>query len=141
MKEVIESIKDTHWDDRSPEKNERYAPSYEGLLIQTNKQLIKIAISSDQRCCEDVGSFSTNEEDLDYFTGAEIFGIKLTDESLNTKMIQEKFEYGFDGGGIQFVDIETSKGTIQYAVYNHHNGYYGHEIVIESEQLKHSGSL
>lgn len=134
MKEIIEKIEETNWSD-----NDSYG-GMEGLLVTTNKQVIKIGISSGQSCCEDSGSFSTNDNIKD-FIGAEVLGIKLTDTSLNTQMIKERFEYGFDSGGIQFVDIETSKGPLQYAVYNSHNGYYGHNIKIESEQLKHSDYL
>lgn len=134
--EKILKIEETTFD----QGKEWYQSGYDGLLVTTDKQVIKIGICNGQSCCENWGNFSTNDNIQD-FVGAEILGLKLTDTSLNTKMIEDKFEYGFDEGDIQFVDIETNKGTLQYAVYNSHNGYYGHSIIIESEQLKHSGSL
>lgn len=114
--------------------------SGEGFVIRTTKQEIKILIANSSNCCENWGHFSTNDN-VDDFIGARILGIKLTNEALNTQMIKDKFEYGFDGGGIQFVDIETNLGSLQFAVYNSHNGYYSHSIIIQSEQLNHEGSL
>ena len=113
---------------------------FEGYRIQTDKQQILIGISSGQSCCEETGYFSTNDSPQD-FVGATLTGIKLTDISLNTEMINKRFEYGFDGGGIQFVDLETDRGTFQIAVYNAHNGYYGHDIRVTSEQLKYEDVL
>ena len=127
--EKIISIKETNWD------KDKWGDSKTGYEITTNKQTIRIGISDYQSCCEDWGYFTTNDE-LQDFLGAEIMGIKLTDTCLNTELIKDKFVYGFDEGEIQFVDIETTKGTLQLAVYNSHNGYYGHSIVIDSEQLK-----
>jgi hypothetical protein len=34
-----------------------------------------------------------------------------------------------------FVNIETSRGTLQFIAYNRHNGYYGHKVKIDSIQL------
>lgn len=34
---------------------------------------------------------------------------------------------------IQFVDFVTSRGTFQLAVYNSHNGYYGHGIIVAKD--------
>lgn len=112
----------------------------EGYVIKTDKQDILIGISNRQSCCENWGYFSTND-DIKEFVGADLLDIKLTDTSLNTKIIEEKFEYGFDDGGIQFVDLNTSKGTLQFVVYNAHNGYYGHSIEIKSKQLNYKQCL
>lgn len=112
----------------------------EGYKITTDKQEIKVLISDGQSCCENAGYFATND-DVDSFVGAKISGIKLTDTCLNIQLMEKDFEYGFDEGGIQFVDIETNKGTLQLAVYNSHNGYYGHSISIVSEQISLESSL
>lgn len=34
-----------------------------------------------------------------------------------------------------FIDFETSKGKLQFVLYNDHNGYYGHYVTIKSNQL------
>lgn len=126
--EKIENIEETIWE------------GFEGYWIKTNKQIIKIGISNEQACCEVFGYLTTND-DLKDFIGATFFDIKLTDTSLNTKIIKERFEHEFDDEDIQFVDINTDKGTLQLAVYNKHNGYYGHSIIIESKEFNFKGDL
>ncbi len=126
------------------EVNEKERPNswsgMEGFKITTDKQEIRVLISDGQSCCESAGYFATNDEIQD-FIGSEISDIKLTDTCLNTELMENKFEYGFDDGGIQFVDIVTNKGTLQFAVYNCHNGYYGHSIEIKSNQVNLESSL
>lgn len=134
-REKILKIEEATW----AEGDSKYS-SMEGYLITTDQQEIKIGISNGQSCCENAGYLTTNDNIQD-FVGAEILGIKLTDTALNTQMIKDKFEYGFDAGDIVFVDINTNKGTLQLAVYNSHNGYYGHSIEIKSNQLTKESSL
>lgn len=105
----------------------------DGFKVTTDKQEILVLINNSQGCCEQWGHLSSNDE-LQDFAGAELLKLELVDEALDKKML-EKFEYGFDGGGIVFVNFETNRGTFQLAVYNNHNGYYGHSIMIKSEQL------
>lgn len=108
---------------------------FEGFLIKTEKQTIKLGISSDQSCCEQFGYFMTND-DLADFIGAEVLEISLTDDLLKGVSL-ETGENGskYASGMIMFVNIETSKGTLQFVAYNDHNGYYGHEAVVISEEL------
>lgn len=115
-----------------------------GYRILTDKQDIKILISDGQACCENSGYFATYDNFSD-FIGAEIRGIKLTDTCLNQKVVEAHCPDWLDldegGGGIQFVDIDTDKGTLQFAVYNSQNGYYGHAIEITSNQVTLEGCL
>lgn len=105
----------------------------EGYVITTNKQVIKLLIDSVQRCCENWGYFMS-EDDFNYFIGAELLNIKITDTALNKVKIDELNLYE---GSIMFVDIETNKGVLQFVAYNKHNGYYGHGAKVISEQLNH----
>ena len=137
MKEKILSIAEIN------KQNECSGTWYEGFEIKTDKQSILILIESGRNCCEDYG-YIVSEDDLKYFIGAEVMTISVTDTTHNTKMVK-KFEemaysiYGYkDGeksmdlecGGIEFVNVGTNKGELQFAVYNCHNGYYGHNIMI-----------
>jgi hypothetical protein len=115
-----------------------YTSSYAGYFVVTDKQTIKILIEDGQSCCENWGYLSTNDN-TNEFVGSEITGIVLTDMNLASKELPE-FKY-VDADHIQFVNIETDKGILQFAVYNDHNGYYGHEILIDSEQLKETACL
>jgi len=71
----------------------------------------------------------SEDEPADYI-GAELLKVELTDVALNKEKVEKTAQYGFDGGGIQFVDFVTTKGVFQLAVYNAHNGYYGHGIAL-----------
>ena len=40
-----------------------------------------------------------------------------------------------------FVNFETSSGTFQLTCYNSHNGYYGHDVTVVSNQLSYTGEV
>lgn len=114
---------------------------YSGYVITTDKQKISLLIDNYQQCCESVGYF-LSDDDIRSFIGSKLLGIKITDTELKKGLLKknELDEECFEGG-IMFVDIETSKGTLQFVAYNEHNGYYGHEAKVVSEQLKHNKYL
>jgi hypothetical protein len=122
-------------------ENEKFkSPQYsfddsgDGYVITTDKQIIKLLIDNGQGCCENWGYFMS-EDDLGGFIGAEIIDISVTDTALKTEQLKD---FDFDcGGGVMFVNINTDKGLLQFVAYNEHNGYYGHEAVVISEQLTH----
>jgi len=103
-----------------------------GYSIVTNKQEIKFGISNDQSCCENWGYFSSND-DFDEFIGSEILSIEMVDSAINVKKLESE---QVDIDDCIFVNIKTSVGLLQFAVYNEHNGYYGHNVKLISEQLK-----
>ena len=105
---------------------------YDGYEINTDENQYYVLINNGQSCCEDWGYLSS-DDNLDYFVGAELIEVKLTDVALNQKVVEESNYYD-DGGGIQFVDFVTDKGVLQLAVYNAHNGYYGHSILIAKNE-------
>lgn len=109
---------------------------YDGFDIVTTDQVIQVLISNRSDCCEIWGHFVVNDDPKE-FLGASLLGIELTDTALNTKILSKELEYGVDNGGIVFVNLKTNLGTLQFAVYNSHNGYYGHTVVIKSKQLNH----
>lgn len=105
--------------------------SMDGYRVETDRHTVLVLIDSSQDCCESWG-YVDSAENLNDFVGGELREIVLTDTALNAVIVErhQQKEYGFDGGGIQFVDFLTSKGKLQLAVYNAHNGYYGHGIVV-----------
>ena len=111
--------------------------SLSGYHVTTDKQTIKLLIDDEQDCCENYGYFMSND-DIDYFKGAELIDIKLTDISLNEVKTKNLCEYE---GALMFIDLITSKGVLQFVAYNEHNGYYGHEACVISSQLNHSEIL
>jgi hypothetical protein len=110
--------------------------NYEGYIVKTEDKEYKVLISNSQSCCESFG-YLQSEDDLDEFIGAELLSVQTTDVGL----VKEEVEYGYDSGDIMFVDFNTSKGTFQLAVYNAHNGYYGHGIIITTDDREIIGGL
>jgi hypothetical protein len=103
----------------------------DGYKVVTDKHTYHILISNGQSCCENWG-YMSSEDDLDYFVGAELLEVNLTDTELNKGKL-DKQNVWIGDGGVQFVDFVTDKGTLQLAVYNGHNGYYGHSILVAKD--------
>lgn len=108
--------------------------SYDGYKITTSEHEYYLLIENGQCCCEDWGYFSSNDDEQS-FVGKELVSVEVTDVGLKTKNVEEHTMYGFDQGGIQFVNFKTADAdTLQIAVYNAHNGYYGHDIVFIKDE-------
>lgn len=105
---------------------------YDGYKIETEENIFYVLIENDQCCCEDWGYITTNDDIKDYL-GKTIKEVNLTDTKLGNKKIEE-LEY-LDCGGVQFVNFNMTDGDVlQLAVYNAHNGYYGHGIIIAKNE-------
>ena len=115
-----------------------YTVHYDGYKITTDKQNILVLIENDQQCCESWGYICTNDN-MEEFIGANLLSINLTDIALNNANLPA--EDWCDEREIQFVNLHTDKGLLQLAVYNAHNGYYGHSIYVQSIQLNHESCL
>lgn len=113
---------------------------YDGYIIKTENHEFNILIDNGQCCCESWGYFYMNDDEQE-FIGAELLEVNLTDTALNKEKVEESGYYE-DYGGIQFVDFVTDKGVLQFAVYNAHNGYYGHPIIFaKDEEIFHQDTL
>lgn len=98
---------------------------YGGYQIELNDNTkIILGMDDSQHCCENYGYFFSNDN-LEFFIGAEVLDVLVVDEQLITIPIKE-----YQGDAI-FVNVETDRGTLQFTAYNEHNGYYGHEVVVE----------
>lgn len=125
IKECSFKTEDTEW-----------ATLFDGFEIETDQQTIRFGISSKSSCCESFGYLSSSDNTQE-FIGAEILSIKMDGDPLNVNSTPGDI----DAGGVMFVTVETSIGPFQMTAYNSHNGYYSHEAVVVSTQLKHSESL
>ena len=102
----------------------KYA-SQDGYIINTDSgNTIWIGIYNGQCCCENWG-YMTSEDNLEEFIGAEVYSVNRVDTALNVETVLDT-----DYGDTMFVNLETSKGTLQFVMYNEHNGYYGHEASV-----------
>lgn len=111
--------------------------SFDGFVINTDKQVIKLGIENGHSCCENWGYFMT-EDDLKEFEGAKLMSVTLTDTALKTKELEDEY---VEVDECMFVNLNTDKGLLQFVAYNSHNGYYGHEAVVISETLNHEEYL
>ena len=105
----------------------------EGYDIVTDKQTIVCGISQGQSCCENYGSFMSLDK-FDEFIGAELYNVRIVDDQLNTTDYENLSLDSYCA--TMFVNFETSKGTLQFTAYNSHNGYYGHQAWVRSEQIE-----
>ena len=100
----------------------------DGYRVTTDAHVILVLIDNGQSYRESWGYLSS-DDNLDQFVGAILKEISLADKALNQKQVEQS-DYYEGEGGIQFVDFTTNKGVFQLAVYNAHNGYYGHGILV-----------
>jgi len=144
MKEIIlsirsvDDIKSNHIGLSDAEKDRigwDLCSSYEGFILGTSKRTILFLIHNEQNCCEAFGHI-TSEDDLDSFIGAEILNIERVDDKLKN---YEVLEDDFDEASAIFLNVHTNKGVLQFVVYNTHNGYYGHNVLIKIEELESEG--
>ena len=110
----------------------------DGYKITTDKQTVLVLIENDQQCCENWGYICTNDN-MEEFIGANLLSVNLTDIALNNADLPAAD--WCDEREIQFVNLHTDRGLLQLAVYNAHNGYYGHSLFIRSMQLNHESVL
>ena len=129
---IILSIKEDVIIDSPSEWDEEYEGQtieYEGLIIETDKGSIKLVIDMKSQCCENSGAlFFDTPDDVSSFIGATIFEI----EDIDIKR-EDYMDYETQ------LRILTSRGIIQYAIYNQHNGYYSHATIIQVfDSVEHS---
>ena len=105
---------------------------YEGFVIKTSKQTIKVGISSYQQCCEDYGYLIT-EDDISKFVGSALMSIHRVDRFLGSIAVETLDD--LDCGDAMFINFSTDVGLFQIVAYNAHNGYYGHDAVVISREL------
>jgi hypothetical protein len=135
LNEIIKNIEETTFIENID--GDEY--NFDGYVITTEEQLIKIGIENEQNCCEHWGYLSS-DDDFSHFIGAKIIDIDLTDEALKSikvKLKKEKLVNNDDRGtNIIFVNVNTDRGLLQFSVYNNHNGYYGHKVAVLADQIE-----
>lgn len=104
----------------------------DGYKVETDKRIYYVLISNEQSCCESWG-YLVSEDASEQFIGADLREVNLTDMALETLHF-ERADYYEDDGGVKFVNFVTDRGVFQIAVYNAHNGYYGHSILVARDE-------
>lgn len=119
----------------------------EGYKIVTSKQNIFVLIDAEQCCCENWGyeacsskGVITSNDDFNDFVGAELIDVAIVEPETHkaVKIYSELLSISYDGDedNAEFVNLNTTNGLLQFAVYNSHNGYYGHSIYIKFNDVE-----
>ena len=112
--------------------NDNY-PCYDGFRIETEDEEMYFLINNFQSCCENWGIYLYTPEDLKEYVGAEYLGY----DEKNCCEIENHLENEYvHPDETCFLNIHTSKGTIDFAVYNSHNGYYSHGVILKITNKK-----
>ena len=96
---------------------------------EIKEKILKIT-KNGQCCCENWGYLSS-EDDFGSFIGSELKNVYVTDSELGT--IVSNMKEDLDAGSAMFINVETTRGLLQFAAYNEHNGYYGHDVRLVSK--------
>lgn len=105
---------------------------YDGYKVTTDKRMLFVLVSNGQCWCENWGQVASDDSLNDYI-GAELISVEEVDSSYNTNVAE--FAEGGECTESVFVNFNTNKGTFQLVVYNHHNGYYGHDVVFIENRI------
>jgi len=112
------------------EESENSWQTFDGYRIKTTERDIIIAIDDGQSCCENWGMIST-EDNIVNFIGANINNVSITEGNLTSSLMKILSNEYVSSNETEFITLNTSKGSLQFAVYNCHNGYYGHSVFIK----------
>lgn len=104
--------------------------TYDGYCIETDSRKLYFVINNEQRCRENWG-YLASEDDFGSFIGSELKNVYVTDSELGT--IVSNMKEDLDAGSAMFINVETTRGLLQFAAYNEHNGYYGHAVRLVSK--------
>jgi hypothetical protein len=105
----------------------------EGLKIITDKGDIILVMDQYSKCCENCGAdFLETPDDIIKYIGATLILVGDTNDcELNDSVDNNETQ----------LKIVTTVGVLQYAVYNAHNGNYGHSTFLQVFDYEEKGSL
>lgn len=90
-----------------------------------NDKSLVFGISNDQDCCEEW--VYSQDEDVSNYIGAKIRSIEIVDHYVSTQLE----EIGVCETDCYFLNVMTTKGELNFAVYNIRNGYHGHRVTMK----------
>jgi len=91
------------------------------IIMSDSDKNIAFKIENASNCCEKWGMYTKNN--LNEFIGAEYYSVAIG-----------KPKIADDEMSIIKIKINTNKGNITLQLYNQHNGYYPHDVFIQSEK-------
>ena len=108
MNKII-SITEVFSDSGNEEPSDEWSGYFNGFVIKTETETIKLLIDNRQDCCEQWGYF-LSEDDTKDFIDSEILSVSLVDKALNTKKLESVYD---SETSTMFVNIETDSCNIE----------------------------
>ena len=92
------------------------------FVMSDPRKNITCKIENQHHCCEKWGTYTACN--LNDFIGAQYYGVYVS------KIKKKKHEE------MKMLDVKitTNRGSIKFHVYNEHNGYYAHDVFIQSDK-------
>lgn len=104
---------------------------YSGYAVRTEEGTLLFLIEDGQNCCETYG-YIMSEDAVEDFVGANLLAVNFVDEACNVKTEEILKDSWIDKGSCCFINLETDQGTLQFVLYNEHNGYYSHSVYLQT---------
>ena len=92
------------------------------IIMSDNTKNITCKIQNAQNCCEKWGIHT--KSNLNEFIGSEYYSIDINEKTRNK----------YEDMRMVNITVSTNRGNITLHLYNEHNGYYFHDVFIQSEK-------
>lgn len=120
-----------------------------GYTITTEKQIVRVYIGNYAICCEEFDVVLLMPPDIDVSTldlekdTINLLSVGWAKDDKVAPQFQEQFTDIVTNGKVSYenmcashlghlvIDLQTSRGLWQLVAYNHHNGYYSHDVYVE----------
>lgn len=131
MSKIVHIDPDAEWAEKYTGRA-TLATHYVGVDITLDDgRHVKFGISNGQHCCES-WDYLHPADDYSEYIGAEYLGLREIDTW--PEFSRNKYEYEC---GFQAIEVMTSKGPLQFVVYNDHNGFYSHAVItVEGDKVE-----
>lgn len=112
-----------------------YTRQFNGVHITLdNGKDIYFGIGNEQQCCE-YWNYLEPKDDMKDFIGAEVLEIKevkvnTLSTAMHSQLMESTDNLDLDAGDYQAVQVITSKGILEFVVYNAHTGFYAHDTIL-----------
>lgn len=103
---------------------------YSGVCITLDDgKQVKFGIAEGQSCCEYYG-YLHPADDYNEYIGAEYLGVREINTWPANVDVPDRLKGLSYSGYFQAIEVATSNGPLQFVVYNDHNGYYPHAVIL-----------
>lgn len=112
---------------------------YRFIMIDRSFNIL-CKMGNNQQCCENFGAYTDSALLFDTFIGARVDRFEIGEVTNDCATFGEFGEPDYYASKLK-VTIFTDRGEIPIIFYNEHNGYYSHDVIIQSKYLNDIVSL